>query len=163
MANFSAEWLSQSFYSKDSNEEPRYPPSSPNSCGDASGSESEVGDDSEGEAAQQRRMRTKFSSEQINKLESTFSQHKYLGASQRRKLAENLNLAETQVKTWFQNRRMKLKREVQELRHQFLLLPPALFQHHAARGQFHHSPAVYAPLQTLQGPPHHVFMTSHYY
>lgn len=67
------------------------------SCGYTSGSESEVGDDSEGEAAQQRRMRTKFTSEQIGKLEKEFSKHRYLGAMQRRKIAEKLNLSETQV------------------------------------------------------------------
>lgn len=69
----------------------------PDSCGHASGSESEVGDDSEGEAVQQRRMRTKFTTEQIRKLESSFSKHRYLSASQRRKIAEKLNLSETQV------------------------------------------------------------------
>lgn len=56
-----------------------------------------MGDDSEGEATQQRRMRTKFTSEQISKLERTFSKHKYLGALQRRTMAEKLNLSETQV------------------------------------------------------------------
>ena len=66
-------------------------PSSSDSCGDASGSESE------GEAAQQRRTRTKFTSEQISRLEDTFSKHKYLGSGQRRKMAEKLNLSETQV------------------------------------------------------------------
>lgn len=46
-----------------------------------------------------------------------------------------------QVKTWFQNRRMKLKREVQDLRSEFKWLPatallqPALFQHHYPGGQ----------------------------
>uniref|UniRef100_A0A4W6DA36 Homeobox domain-containing protein n=1 Tax=Lates calcarifer TaxID=8187 RepID=A0A4W6DA36_LATCA len=99
-----------------------------------------VGDDSEGEATQQRRMRTKFTSEQISTLENTFSRHKYLGATQRKKFAEKLNLSETQVKTWFQNRRMKLKREVQDLRPAFLsvpaaLLPPQLFQHPGLSGQ----------------------------
>ena len=69
----------------------------PDSCGYTSGSESEVGDDSEEEAAQQRRMRTKFTSEQISKLEETFSRHRYLGATHRRKFAEKLNLSETQV------------------------------------------------------------------
>lgn len=69
----------------------------PDSCGYASGSESEAGDDSGGEAAQQRRLRTKFTSAQISRLESTFSKHKYLGATRRRKVAEKLNLSETQV------------------------------------------------------------------
>lgn len=56
-----------------------------------------MGDDSEGEATQQRRLRTKFTSEQVSKLAHTFSKQKYLGATQRRKIAEELNLSETQV------------------------------------------------------------------
>uniref|UniRef100_A0A6Q2X4V4 Homeobox domain-containing protein n=1 Tax=Esox lucius TaxID=8010 RepID=A0A6Q2X4V4_ESOLU len=121
-----------------------YTPSSPNSnCGYTTGSESEVGDDIEGEFALQRRLRTKFTTDQISRLERTFNKHKYLGATQRRKIAEKLKLSETQVrvKTWFQNRRMKLKREVQDLRPEFFappasLLPPLVyvaapsFQHH---------------------------------
>ncbi|XP_028649247.1 homeobox protein vent1-like [Erpetoichthys calabaricus] len=62
----------------------------------------------------QRKLRTKFTYEQIHKLEKTFSSHKYLGASERIKIAAKLNLSETQIKTWFQNRRMKLKREAQD-------------------------------------------------
>ncbi|XP_059215907.1 ventral expressed homeobox [Centropristis striata] len=130
MAHFSVEWLSKSYYedsevqreNEEFKKEPRchYPPTSPNnSCCYTSGSESEVGEDSEGEAGQQRRMRTKFTSEQISKLESAFSKHRYLGAMQRRRISERLKLSETQVKTWFQNRRMKLKREVQDLRPDF--------------------------------------------
>ena len=72
----------------------------PDSCGYTSGSESEVGDDSEGEGGQQRRLRTKFTSEQVGRLEGTFRKHKYLGAVQRRKIAEKLSLSETQVCLW---------------------------------------------------------------
>ncbi|KPP79401.1 hypothetical protein Z043_101010, partial [Scleropages formosus] len=113
-------------------------PSSPtNSCGYTSGSESEVAD-SEGEAAAHRRMRTKFTAAQIHDLEKAFNKHRYLGATQRRKIAEKLHLSETQVKTWFQNRRMKLKREVQDLSTRYwssmlphAVLPRALsLQHH---------------------------------
>ncbi|XP_038140071.1 homeobox protein vent1-like [Cyprinodon tularosa] len=64
--------------------------------------------------APQRRVRTKFTPEQISKLEKIFSKHKYLDAGERVKTAKKLNLTETQVRTWFQNRRMKLKREVQD-------------------------------------------------
>ncbi|KAM7385138.1 hypothetical protein PAMP_001234 [Pampus punctatissimus] len=184
MANFSVEWLSQSYYTTQRDTEEmtpkkddalyskvhseiveftkesrsQYSPTSPNnSFGYTSGSESEVGDDSEGEATQQRRMRTKFTSEQISKLENTFIKHKYLGSTQRRKLAEKLNLSETQVKTWFQNRRMKMKREVQDMRSEFLsvpasLLPPVLFQHPALSGQFHGSGGFYPQLQPLHRP-----------
>ncbi|XP_041867081.1 ventral homeobox [Melanotaenia boesemani] len=62
----------------------------------------------------QRRLRTKFTPEQISKLENIFSKHKYLDSGERVKTAQKLNLTETQVRTWFQNRRMKLKREVQD-------------------------------------------------
>ncbi|XP_058507587.1 ventral expressed homeobox [Solea solea] len=170
MANFSVEWLSKSYYEdtslhfnpkgeiRDLTNGPRSlqsPPTSPNnSCGYTSGSESEVADDSEEEAAQQRRIRTKFTSDQISKLENIFSKHKYLGATQRRKFAEKLNLSETQVKTWFQNRRMKLKREVQDLRPAFLsvpaaLLPPLLFQHPPLSGQLPADGGFYSQLQPL--------------
>lgn len=45
----------------------------------------------------QRRVRTKFTAEQINKLEKIFSKHKYLDAGERVKTAQKLNLTETQV------------------------------------------------------------------
>ncbi|MGH0116958.1 UNVERIFIED_CONTAM: hypothetical protein FKN15_026652 [Acipenser sinensis] len=76
-------------------------------------------------------MRTKFTSDQIYKLENTFNKNKYLGTSERLKVAAKLYLSETQVKTWFQNRRMKLKREVQDLRPDFLspvLMPQMMYQ-----------------------------------
>ncbi|XP_060623020.2 homeobox protein vent1-like [Anolis sagrei] len=63
-----------------------------------------------------RRLRTAFSLEQISTLESAFQRHRYLGAAQRRKLATKMQLSEVQIKTWFQNRRMKLKRQMQEMR-----------------------------------------------
>uniref|UniRef100_A0A8B9HYA2 VENT homeobox n=1 Tax=Anser brachyrhynchus TaxID=132585 RepID=A0A8B9HYA2_9AVES len=63
-----------------------------------------------------RRLRTAFSAEQIGTLESSFQRHRYLGAAERRKLAGRMRLSEVQVSTWFQNRRMKLKRQLQELR-----------------------------------------------
>ncbi|XP_061602086.1 homeobox protein vent1-like [Cololabis saira] len=61
-----------------------------------------------------RRVRTKFTPQQISKLEKIFCKHKYLDAGERVKTAQRLNLSETQVRTWFQNRRMKLKREMQD-------------------------------------------------
>ncbi|XP_028324805.1 homeobox protein vent1-like [Gouania willdenowi] len=62
----------------------------------------------------QRRVRTKFTAEQISSLENIFDKHKYLDVVERVKMAEKLELSETQVRTWFQNRRMKLKRVMQD-------------------------------------------------
>lgn len=73
-------------------------PSVSDSCGYTSGSESEVGDDSEVELGPNRRIRTKFTSCQIARLEKTFHKRKYLGTTQRRKIAEKLHLSETQVR-----------------------------------------------------------------
>ncbi|XP_061856704.1 homeobox protein vent1-like [Colius striatus] len=76
-----------------------------------------------GTRGRQRRARTAFTSEQLCRLEKTFQRQKYLGASERRKLAAALQLSEIQIKTWFQNRRMKLKRQIQD--HQHSLISPA--------------------------------------
>lgn len=48
--------------------------------------------------SQRRRARTKFTPEQIDKLEKIFSKHKYLDAGERMKTARRLGLTETQVR-----------------------------------------------------------------
>ena len=53
----------------------------------------------------QRKARTAFSDSQLQLLETTFEQHKYLSVEERGNLAKKLGLSDTQVKTWFQNRR----------------------------------------------------------
>ncbi|XP_015204483.2 ventrally expressed dharma/bozozok antagonist [Lepisosteus oculatus] len=61
-----------------------------------------------------RRPRTAFTSEQISRLERTFKKHAYLGTREKEELCRKLNLSEKQIKNWFQNRRMKLKRTLQD-------------------------------------------------
>lgn len=45
-------------------------------------------------------------------MEKTFSEQRYLDSTNRAKLSHILGLNEAQVKTWFQNRRMKWKKKV---------------------------------------------------
>ncbi|XP_046508800.1 homeobox protein VENTX [Equus quagga] len=60
------------------------------------------------------RVRTAFTVEQVSTLESSFQHRRYLGPLERRTLAREMRLSEVQIKTWFQNRRMKHKRQLQD-------------------------------------------------
>ncbi|KAL2309487.1 hypothetical protein Nmel_005688, partial [Mimus melanotis] len=51
--------------------------------------------------------RAVFSEDQRKTLEKMFQKQKYISKTDRKKLALNLGLKESQVKIWFQNRRMK--------------------------------------------------------
>uniref|UniRef100_UPI0037E831E4 homeobox protein pv.1-like n=1 Tax=Semicossyphus pulcher TaxID=241346 RepID=UPI0037E831E4 len=127
-----------------------------------------------------RRVRTKFTPDQISKLEKIFNKHKYLDAEERVKTAQKLGLTETQVRTWFQNRRMKLKREVQD----YLApqVPPVMFQplapvqYHSMAGQRPHYPAARPAFYPLPVPqlvlqpqmpphqlPHRLIHSQHFY
>jgi hypothetical protein len=61
-----------------------------------------------------KRIRTAFSPGQLLKLEQAFEKNHYVVGNERKQLANNLGLSETQVKVWFQNRRTKHKRQKQE-------------------------------------------------
>ncbi|CAL4063999.1 unnamed protein product [Meganyctiphanes norvegica] len=59
----------------------------------------------------QRKARTAFTDNQLQTLEKNFERQKYLSVQDRMELAAKLQLTDTQVKTWYQNRRTKWKRQ----------------------------------------------------
>ena len=58
----------------------------------------------------EKRPRTAFTDQQLNRLKREFDASKYLTEDKRRDLARELNLKEVQIKIWFQNKRAKLKK-----------------------------------------------------
>nr|QEE82517.1 LBX [Urechis unicinctus] len=63
-----------------------------------------------------RKSRTAFTNQQIYELEKRFLYQKYLTPADRDEIAQNLGLTNAQVITWFQNRRAKLKRDLEEIK-----------------------------------------------
>ncbi|XP_022169712.1 barH-like 2 homeobox protein [Myzus persicae] len=59
-----------------------------------------------------RKPRQAYSAKQLERLEAEFKTDKYLSVSKRMELSKALNLTEVQIKTWFQNRRTKWKKQL---------------------------------------------------
>ena len=98
-----------------------------------------------------RRTRTVFTHEQLKLMEERFNEDKYLSTHGRNDFARQLKLTPLQVKTWFQNRRMKQKRKRSEdterrAKLSFLNSLACSMQHsyHGYQPNYEHRPPTYA-------------------
>ncbi|XP_061586855.1 homeobox protein Ht-En-like [Cololabis saira] len=82
-----------------------------------------------------KRPRTAFTAEQLQRLRGEFQKNQYLTETRRQSLARDLNLNRSQIKIWFQNKRAKIKKEAgsrNSLAAQ--LMEQGLYDHSTAKG-----------------------------
>ncbi|XP_013164448.1 PREDICTED: homeobox protein engrailed-2b-like [Papilio xuthus] len=99
-------------------------------------------------AGPERKPRQAYSAKQLERLEAEFKMDKYLSVSKRMELSKALGLTEVQIKTWFQNRRTKWKKQLTsrlKIAQRQGIFPGQIFGHsHQAYSLL--NPYAYAPL-----------------
>ncbi|XP_048367855.1 homeobox protein engrailed-2 [Sphaerodactylus townsendi] len=80
-----------------------------------------------------KRPRTAFTAEQLQRLKAEFQTNRYLTEQRRQSLAQELSLNESQIKIWFQNKRAKIKKATGNKN--------SLAAHLMAQGLYNHSTA----------------------
>ena len=79
-----------------------------------------------------RKGRNNFGPKQIEQLEIRYLKQRHLSPGERTRLSRKLGLSDKQVKTWFQNRRMKEKRSVQDNDLRQMMTSPQAAMHQIA-------------------------------